>query len=132
MLEFDGRAQGKPSSAGDAAALWRRLRNRTGNLHTGHCVISNPPRQEAAATDTARVRFGDPTDKEIDAYINTGEPLQVAGGFTLEGFGAAWIEGIDGNYGTITGLSIPLLRRLLQQLGLAIIDFWTTNGRTDA
>jgi septum formation protein len=132
LLEFDGRAEGKPASPGDAAALWRRLRNHMGLLHTGHCVIDSATGTEASTTDTAVVRFGDPTDGEIGAYIATGEPLRVAGGFTLEGFGAAWIDSIDGNYGTITGLSIPVLRRLLRELGVEIVDLWTTRGRPDA
>jgi septum formation protein len=125
LLEFDGGVEGKPRSAFEAAALWRRLRNRTGNLHTGHCLIDTAEAQEAAASDTAVVRFGDPTDHEIDAYVGTREPLGVAGGFTLEGFGAAWIDGIDGNYGTVMGLSIPVLRGLLQKLGVEIVDLWT-------
>jgi septum formation protein len=132
LLEFEGRSQGKPASAGEAAALWRRLRTRTGLLHTGHCLIDTARGAETAVTDTAVVRFGDPSDAEIDAYIATGEPLRVAGAFTLEGYGAAWIDSIDGNYGTITGLSIPVLRRLLGELGIEIVDLWTTTGRPDA
>jgi septum formation protein len=125
LLEFDGRVEGKPRTASQAAALWHRLRNRTGNLHTGHCLIDTTRGEEAAATDMAQVRFGDPTSSELDAYIGTGEPLTVAGGFTLEGFGAAWVDGIDGNYGTVMGLSMPVLRRLLQKLGVEIVDLWT-------
>jgi septum formation protein len=132
LLEFDGRAEGKPDGAADAAALWRRLRDRTGRLHTGHCLIDTARGADASATDTALVRFGDPSEAEIAAYIATGEPLRVAGAFTLEGFGSAWVESIDGNYGTITGLSIPLLRRLLRNLGFEIVDLWTTAGRPDA
>lgn len=132
LLEFEGRSQGKPASAGEAADLWRRLRTHTGLLHTGHCLIDTARGAETAVTDTALVRFGDPSDAEIDAYIATGEPLRVAGAFTLEGYGAAWIDSIDGNYGTITGLSIPVLRRLLGDLGIEILDLWTTTGRPDA
>ncbi len=124
LLEFDGRTEGKPVSAAAAAALWQRLRTRTGRLHTGHCVIDTATGAEVGVTDTALVRFGDPTDAEIDAYVATGEPLRVAGAFTLEGFGAPWIESIDGNYGTITGLSLPVLRRLLRQLGVELVDLW--------
>jgi septum formation protein len=131
LLEFDGRAEGKPASVAAATSLWRKLRGHAGLLHTGHCLIDTGRGVEAAATDTALVRFGDPTDAEIDAYVATGEPLQVAGGFTLEGFGAAWINSIDGNYGTITGLSIPLLRRLLGELGVDLVDLWSTGGRPD-
>jgi septum formation protein len=128
LLEFDGRAEGKPASPAEAVALWRLMRTRTGLLHTGHCVIDAVGGMEAAAADTALIRFGDPTDAEIDAYVATGEPLQVAGAFTLEGFGAAWIDSIDGNYGTITGLSIPVLRRLLGQLGVGLVELWAAPG----
>lgn len=131
LLEFEGRAEGKPASAGDAAALWRRMRTRTGLLHTGHCLITTPGPNEASAVDSAVIRFGDPSDAEIDAYIATGEPLEVAGAFTLEGFGSAWIDSIEGNYGTITGLSIPVLRRLLRRLGVEIVDLWVSGGRPD-
>jgi septum formation protein len=131
LLEFDGRAQGKPADAAAATSLWRKLRTRSGLLHTGHCVIDTGRGTEAAASDSALVRFGNPTDAEIAAYVATGEPVQVAGGFTLEGFGAAWIDSIDGNYGTITGLSIPLLRRLLRDLGVELVDLWSTGGRPD-
>ena len=131
LLEFDGRAEGKPASVAAATSLWRKLRTGTGWLHTGHCLIDTGRGVEAAATDTALVRFGDPTDAEIDAYVATGEPLQVAGGFTLEGFGAAWIDSIDGNYGTITGLSVPVLGGLLRQLGIEIVDLWETTGRPE-
>ncbi len=131
LLEFDGRAEGKPASASYATALWRRMRTHTGVLHTGHCLIDAGTGKEVAATDAALIRFGDPTDAEIEAYVATGEPLQVAGAFTLEGFGAAWIHSIDGNYGGVTGLSIPVLRRLLRQLGVDILDLWAAPGRSD-
>jgi septum formation protein len=132
LLELEGRARGKPASASEAAAFWRQLRNRTGNLHTGHCVIDTAQAREVAETDTALVRFGDPTDTELDAYIATGEPLEVAGAFTLEGYGAAWVTSIDGNPGTVMGLSIPVLRRLLCKLGLELVDLWTKRARADA
>jgi septum formation protein len=128
LLEFEGRVEGRPATARDAAALWRRLRDHRGILHTGHCLIDTGRGVEAAAADAAVVRFGDPTDREIEAYVGTGEPLQVAGGFTLEGFGAAWIDSIDGNYGTIMGLSIPVLRRLLREIGLELVDLWSAAG----
>ena len=132
LLELDGRAEGKPPSAAAATELWRRMRTRTGLLHTGHCLIDTATSSEAAETDTALVRFGDPTDREIDAYVATGEPGRVAGAFTLEGFGAPWIDSIDGNYGTITGLSLPVLRRLLRRLGVEIIELWAVPEHPDA
>jgi septum formation protein len=131
LLEFDGRAEGKPASAANATALWQRMRTRTGVLHTGHCLIDTGTGTEVAATDAAVIRFGDPGDTEIEAYVATGEPLEVAGAFTLEGYGAAWIDSIDGNYGSVTGLSIPVLRRLLRDLGVAIVDLWNVPARHD-
>ncbi len=132
LLELDGQAEGKPGSAANATALWQRMRTRTGVLHTGHRVIDTGSGNEVSASDSALIRFGDPTDAEIEAYVATGEPLDVAGGFTLEGFGAAWIDGIDGNYGGVTGLSVPVLRRLLRQLGVDIVDLWAAPGRPEA
>jgi septum formation protein len=131
LLEFDGRAEGKPASPAAAVALWRRMRGGKGLLHTAHCLIDAKTGTEVSAVDTAVIRFGDPTDAEIDAYVATGEPLGVAGAFTLEGFGAAWIDSIDGNYGAITGLSVPVLRRLLRQLDIEIVDLWATAGRPE-
>jgi septum formation protein len=132
LLEFEGRAEGKPAGPEEAAALWRRLRQHAGRLHTGHCLIDTARGVEAAATDTALVRFGNPTDAEIAAYVATGEPVGVAGAFTLEGFGSAWVDSIDGNSGTVTGLSIPLLRRLLGDLGFEIVELWSRMGGPNA
>ncbi len=124
LLEFDGSTWGKPASPDQVVVRWRLMRGRVGLLHTGHCVIDTATRATAMAIDTARVRFGRPTDKEIEAYAATPEALAVAGPFTLEGRSAPWIDSIDGNYGTITGISLPLLRRLLNDLGVEIVDLW--------
>ncbi len=125
MLEFDGETWGKASSPAEVVDRWRRLRGGRGLLHTGHCVLDTATGKQAAATDTALVRFGVPDDREIEAYSRTSEALQVAGPFTLEGRSAPWIESIDGNYGTITGISLALLRRLLAELNVEIIDLWS-------
>jgi septum formation protein len=125
MLEFDGASLGKPESPTEAARRWRQMSGRAGILHTGHCVIDTASGQEAAATDSATVRFGTPSERELDAYIATGEPLHVAGAFTLEGRSAPWIEGIEGHAGTVRGLSLAVLRRLLEQLGVELVDLWT-------
>ena len=125
LLEFDGETWGKASSPAEVVDRWRRLRGGRGLLHTGHCVIDTATGGEAAATDTALVRFGVPDDREIEAYSRTSEALQVAGPFTLEGRSAPWIESIDGNYGTITGISLALLRHLLAELNVEIIDLWS-------
>lgn len=124
MLEFEGEAWGKAASAEEVVSRWKRLRGATGLLHTGHHVLDVAAGSEAAETDTAVVHFGRPTDEEIAAYAGTAESLQVAGPFTLEGRCAPWIDSIEGNYGTITGISLPVLRRLLGRLGVDLVDLW--------
>ena len=125
MLEFEGQIWGKPGSPAEVIERWRRLRGREGHLHTGHCVIDTATGSMAAATDTATVCFGDPDDREIERYSRTAEALEVAGPFTLEGRSAPWIDSIVGNYGTITGVSLALLRRLLAEVNVEIIDLWS-------
>jgi nucleoside triphosphate pyrophosphatase len=124
MLDLDGRARGKPKSAADAAALWREMSGRTGMLVTGHCVIDAGTGRQAAAVAATEVRFGTPSDGEIAAYIASGEPLTVAGAFTLGGRGGWFVDGIDGDHGNVIGISLPLLRRLLAELGVAVTALW--------
>ena len=124
VLAFDGRIFGKPSGARDAVDRWQEMRGASGVLHTGHCLIevaTGKTAQEVAATT---VHFADLTDDEIDAYVSTGEPLQVAGAFTLDGLGGPFVERIEGDPGTVIGLSLPLLRRLLRELGVPITSLW--------
>ncbi|MBV6696574.1 Maf family nucleotide pyrophosphatase [Kitasatospora aureofaciens] len=125
VLELDGLALGKPADAADALARWQSMRGRSGVLRTGHCVIDTVTGKQASATASTTVRFGTPDDAEIAAYIATGEPLHVAGAFTLDGRSAPFIEGIDGDPGNVIGLSLPLLRTLLADLGVRITDLWT-------
>lgn len=126
VLELDGRALGKPADAEDATARWKSMRGRSGILQTGHCVIDTAAGgRQVSATASTTVRFGEPTDAEIAAYVESGEPLFVAGAFTLDGRSAPFIDGIDGDPGNVIGLSLPLLRRLLGGLDVAITDLWT-------
>lgn len=126
VLELDGRALGKPADAEDATARWKSMRGRSGVLRTGHCVIDTAAGgRQVSATASTTVRFGDPSDDEIAAYVESGEPLFVAGAFTLDGRSAPFIDGIDGDPGNVIGLSLPLLRRLLAGLDVAITDLWT-------
>jgi septum formation protein len=125
LLDLDGRALGKPASADEAAAYWREMSGRTGTLVTGHCVINAATGQRAAAVAATRVRFGAPSEEEIAAYVASGEPLAVAGAFTLDGRGGWFVDGIDGDHGTVLGLSLPLLRRLLAELGISVTSLWT-------
>jgi septum formation protein len=124
MLEFAGQIWGKPDSPAEVVRRWQKMRGKTGLLHTGHFVLDCRTERHAAADDVAKVHFGDPSDYEIAAYAATKEAMDVAGPFTLEGRSAPWIESIEGNYGTITGVSLPVLRRLLRQLGMEVVDLW--------
>ncbi|MGW7195112.1 Maf family protein [Streptomyces chryseus] len=124
VLELDGQALGKPADAEDATARWKSMRGRSGILRTGHCVIDTATGRRASATASTTVRFGEPTDAEITAYVATGEPLHVAGAFTLDGRSAPFVDGIDGDPGNVIGLSLPLLRRLLGELDTPITALW--------
>ncbi|WP_030241635.1 nucleoside triphosphate pyrophosphatase [Streptomyces sp. NRRL S-350] len=124
VLELDGQALGKPADAAEALARWQSMRGRAGVLRTGHCVIDTATGRQASATASTTVRFGTPDDDEIAAYVASGEPLHVAGAFTLDGRSAPFVDGIDGDPGNVIGLSLPLLRRLLAELDLRITDLW--------
>lgn len=127
VLAHGSEVLGKPASAAQAIERWSALRGTTGYLHTGHCLVSVVDGQVAqileAGAATA-VRFGTPTDAEIAAYVATGEPVRVAGAFTLDGRGGAFIDGIDGCPSNVIGLSLPVLYRLLGQLGHSVSDWW--------
>ncbi|MEV0124782.1 nucleoside triphosphate pyrophosphatase [Streptomyces sp. NPDC050703] len=124
VLELDGRALGKPADAEEATARWKSMRGRAGVLQTGHCVRDTAAGTYASATASTVVRFGEPSDEEIAAYVASGEPLHVAGAFTLDGRSAPFIDGIEGDHGNVIGLSLPLLRRLLGQLGVSVTQLW--------
>ncbi|HZX38720.1 MAG TPA: nucleoside triphosphate pyrophosphatase [Streptomyces sp.] len=124
VLELDGAALGKPADAEDATARWKAMRGRSGVLLTGHCVTDTATGRSVSATASTTVHFGDPTDAEIAAYVASGEPLHVAGAFTLDGRSAPFIDSIEGDHGNVIGLSLPLLRRLLAELGYSITDLW--------
>ncbi len=124
VLEFDGAVYGKPVDAEDATARWKRMRGRSGVLHTGHHLIDTGTGGEAAAVADTLVHFADVSDAEIAAYVATGEPLRVAGAFTIDGLGGWFVAAIEGDHGTVVGLSLPLLRELLANLGVAVADLW--------
>lgn len=124
VLEFDGEILGKPDDDADAIARWRRMRGRSGVLHTGHCLVRAHDDVAAAEVGSTVVRFADATDAEIDAYVATGEPLQVAGAFTIDGLGGWFIDSIDGDPGTVIGVSLPLVRRLLREVGVTVDELW--------
>jgi septum formation protein len=124
VLDVDGHALGKPADPDDALARWRSMRGRSGVLVTGHCVIDTTTGREVGDVAGTTVRFGTPDDAEVAAYVATGEPLTVAGAFTIDGLGGWFVDGVDGDPGTVVGLSLPLLRRLLGELDLRITDLW--------
>lgn len=125
LLELDGAAQGKPGSPAVARERWRAMRGRTGVLHTGHVLIEPATGRTARAASATTVHFADVTDAEIEAYVATGEPLAVAGAFTIDGVGGAFVEGIEGDHHGVVGLSLPLLRRLTRELGVDYPSLWT-------
>ena len=124
MFLLDGDVLGKPGSAEDAIGRWKRMRGSTGVLLTGHCVIDIATGRTAQAVADTVVRFGEPSDDEIAAYVATGEPLNVAGAFTLDGRSAVFIDGVEGDSTNVIGLSLPLLRRLLLELGIEVTSLW--------
>ena len=130
VLDLDGVALGKPADAADAVARWHAMRGREGVLRTGHTVVrlgaTAAQDTEASAVAFTVVRFADLDDATIDAYVATGEPLHVAGAFTLDGLGGPFVEGIDGDPANVVGLSLPLLRRLLGELGVPWTSLWAT------
>ncbi len=128
LLELDGGAYGKPADAAEATARWRRMRGRTGVLHTGHWLVDLRTGREVGRTASTDVHFADLSDAEVDAYVATGEPLAVAGAFTVDGLGGPFVTGIEGDYHTVVGVSLPLLRELLADLGVAITDLWAAPG----
>jgi septum formation protein len=124
MLDVDGVAHGKPSDLTAARALLLGLRGRSAVLRTGHCVVDTERDLRVSAAAATTVRFGDFGDDELDAYLATGESLAVAGAFTLDGYGAPFIDGIDGDHGNVIGLSMPLFRVLLGRIGCSIPMLW--------
>jgi septum formation protein len=125
MLDHDGRAYGKPADAARAAELWHELSGKSGTLFTGHCVIDSASGRSARAVAATTIRFGTPTDEEISAYVATGEPLVMAGGFTIEGLGGWFVDSIDGDHNNVIGISLPVLRGLFGDLGLTIPALWS-------
>lgn len=124
VFELDGAEYGKPADAADAVARWKAMRGRTGTLHTGHHLIDLGSDRSAEAVGSAVVTFAAVSDGEIDAYVATGEPLHVAGGFTIDGLGGPFVERVDGDPHTVVGMSLPLLRRMLADLGVEWPSLW--------
>ena len=125
VLDLDGRPLGKPADAAEAVERWREMRGRDGVLLTGHHVVA-PGGAEASAVAATTVRFADVDDDEIAAYVATGEPLRVAGAFTIDGLGGAFVHGVEGDPHNVVGISLPLLRGLFADLGVRWTDLWAS------
>jgi septum formation protein len=133
MLYRDGELLGKPASADAAREGWRQMAGKSGRLYTGHCVIRLRDNVIAYRTSDATcttVNFGVPSPADLDAYIERGEPQAVAGGFTLDGLGGWFIDGVEGDPSAVIGIGLPLTRRLLEHAGLSISELWAANPVT--
>jgi septum formation protein len=127
MLLIDGALVGKPHTAEVARARWAEMAGGKGDLYTGHAVLRLADGAVAASAGehaVTGVRFAEPTPAELDAYLATGEPLAVAGSFTIDGLGGWFVEALDGDASNVIGLSLPLTRRLLAQVGVRVTDLW--------
>jgi septum formation protein len=124
VLDFEGQPHGKPRSVEQARSWLVAMRGKAGTLFTGHCIIDESSGRRASAVCATTVRFAVTTDSELDAYLDSGEALAVAGAFTLDGRSAPFIDGVVGDAGNVIGLSLPVLRSLLSSLGVAITDLW--------
>lgn len=130
MFELDGEVLGKPHTPEVATARWRSMRGRTGVLHSGHAVVRvrpDAPSREVHAVAEASVTFAaDVSDAEIDTYVDSGEPLQVAGAFTVDSLGGAFIERVEGDPSTVVGMSLSTLRHLVRALDVEWTALWNT------
>lgn len=130
MLEIDGVLSGKPGTVDAARRQWQISAGRAGLLHTGHSVLrvrDGAVTGEADRTGTTTVHFGVPSGDDLEAYLADGEPLHVAGSFTLDGLGGWFVDRIEGDPSNVIGLSLPLLRVLLADMGISVAALWSAN-----
>ncbi|WP_422115117.1 Maf family protein [Brachybacterium sp. UNK5269] len=134
MLELDGEVIGKPHTPERARSRWQAMRGRTGVLHSGHWLVDDRDPEDGGtgatfgATASCLVTFAELSDPEIDAYVATGEPLGVAGGFTIDGLAGPFIERLEGDPHAVVGLSLPLLRRMLAEIGISVHELWAESA----
>jgi septum formation protein len=134
MLLLDGVLRGKPHTAEAARQHWNSMAGRPGQLHTGHCVLlvaDGEVRQREVETGSTTVHFATPDPQDLDAYIASGEPLGVAGAFTIDGLGGWFVDRIEGDPSNVIGLSLPLLRRLLGRCGVPVARLWGNSTAMD-
>ncbi len=133
MLYIDSQLCGKPQSVAAARQLWQSIAGRAGQLYTGHCVIrllDNKIVFDDTEKSITTVHFGKPSPDDLEAYLASGESLRVAGGFTLDGLGGWFIDGVDGDPSAVVGIGLPLIRSLLGRAGLSIAALWAHNPLT--
>ncbi|OBB33344.1 septum formation inhibitor Maf [Mycolicibacterium peregrinum] len=133
MLFLDGRLCGKPGDVDTARQQWQVMAGRTAQLHSGHAVLvvhDGAVTHRLADTGITAVHFGSPTEADLEAYLRSGEPLGVAGGFTIDGLGGWFVDGIEGDPSNVIGLSLPLLRRMLASAGVSIAEIWENSAQT--
>ena len=124
MLEFENQILGKPHTSEEAIKRWQQMRGKTGILHTGHCLIRLDNLKKVAQVVSTKVNFAHIEDQEIIDYVATGEPLHVAGAFTIDSLGAAFIKQVEGDHSNVIGLSLPALREMVLELGLSWTSLW--------
>jgi septum formation protein len=127
MLAIDGRLVGKPATADAARSQWRSMSGRSGELYTGHCLlrlVDGTITQQVTESPSTTVYFGMPTADDLEAYLRSGEPFAVAGGFTLDGLGGWFVDRIEGNPSNVIGLSLPVTRSMLARVNLSIAELW--------
>ncbi|BAZ26072.1 maf protein [Kalymmatonema gypsitolerans NIES-4073] len=124
VLAINGEIHGKPADAEQARQRWQKMQGRFGDLYTGHALIDNTQNRTLVKAQVTRVYFAQLNDRTIEAYVATGEPLKCAGAFALEGRGSLFVEKLEGCHSNVIGLSLPLLRQMLAELGYNVTDFW--------
>jgi nucleoside triphosphate pyrophosphatase len=127
MLRLGKSLLGKPGTVDRARLYWDQMSGRTGTLLTGHAavrLVGGSAIATATGAEATQIRFGRPTEQELEAYLATGEPLQVAGACTIDGLGGWFVDGVEGDPSSVIGISLPLTRRLLSQLGIRVTDLW--------
>lgn len=124
IFALNSEIHGKPANAAEAIARWKQMRGRVGELYTGHALIDTVQQKTLVRSRVTQVHFAQVSDRQIEAYVATGEPLNCAGCFALEGRGGMFVEKIDGCHSNVIGLSLPLLRQMLDDLGYDVADLW--------
>lgn len=125
ILYLQGQIHGKPQDPDQAKRRWQQMRGQVGELYTGHALVDTARGRSLSHYRLTRIHFAKPSDQEIQAYVDSGEPLACAGGFAIDGLGGMFVEQIEGCHGNVIGLSLPLLRHMLAELGYAITEFWS-------